>query len=65
MNESVVRVTQALSAFGGDHRIVEFTEPARTAADAARLLGVPEPTLHRWLRSGELASSAFRCSSLF
>jgi prolyl-tRNA editing enzyme YbaK/EbsC (Cys-tRNA(Pro) deacylase) len=39
VNESVVRVTQALSAFGGDHRIVEFTEPARTAADAARLLG--------------------------
>ncbi len=39
MNESVARVTDALSAFGGDHRIVEFTEPARTAADAARLLG--------------------------
>jgi PTS system nitrogen regulatory IIA component len=28
-----------------------------TARDAARLLGVPEPTLHRWLRSGELAST--------
>jgi prolyl-tRNA editing enzyme YbaK/EbsC (Cys-tRNA(Pro) deacylase) len=33
------RVQSALSAFGGDHEIVEFTEPARTAADAARLLG--------------------------
>ena len=39
MNESVVRVQEALKAFGGDHAIVEFTEPARTAADAARLLG--------------------------
>lgn len=38
MNESVSRVREALRAFGGDHRIVEFTEPARTAADAARLL---------------------------
>jgi PTS system nitrogen regulatory IIA component len=28
-----------------------------TARDAARLLGVPEPTLHRWLRSGELAAT--------
>jgi prolyl-tRNA editing enzyme YbaK/EbsC (Cys-tRNA(Pro) deacylase) len=39
MNESVARVREALRAFGGDHAIVEFTEPARTAADAARLLG--------------------------
>ena len=39
MNESVARVSEALKAFGGDHAIVEFTEPARTAADAARLLG--------------------------
>jgi prolyl-tRNA editing enzyme YbaK/EbsC (Cys-tRNA(Pro) deacylase) len=39
VNESVVRVKEVLGAFGGDHRIVEFTEPARTAADAARLLG--------------------------
>jgi prolyl-tRNA editing enzyme YbaK/EbsC (Cys-tRNA(Pro) deacylase) len=39
VNESVGRVQRALDAFGGDHRIVEFTEPARTAADAARLLG--------------------------
>ena len=33
------RFKDALTAFGGDHRIVEFAEPARTAADAARLLG--------------------------
>jgi prolyl-tRNA editing enzyme YbaK/EbsC (Cys-tRNA(Pro) deacylase) len=39
VNESVQRVQEALRAFGGDHAIVEFTEPARTAADAARLLG--------------------------
>jgi len=39
MNESVVRVREALRAFGGTHELVEFTEPARTAADAARLLG--------------------------
>ncbi len=39
MNDSLARVREALDAFGGDHRIVEFTEPARTAADAARLLG--------------------------
>jgi prolyl-tRNA editing enzyme YbaK/EbsC (Cys-tRNA(Pro) deacylase) len=39
VNESIGRVQHALDAFGGDHRIVEFTEPARTAADAARLLG--------------------------
>jgi prolyl-tRNA editing enzyme YbaK/EbsC (Cys-tRNA(Pro) deacylase) len=32
-------VREALRAFGGDHALVEFTEPARTAADAARLLG--------------------------
>ena len=36
---SIDRVRDALAAFGGDHAIVEFTEPARTAADAARLLG--------------------------
>jgi prolyl-tRNA editing enzyme YbaK/EbsC (Cys-tRNA(Pro) deacylase) len=36
---SIDRVREALHAFGGDHAIVEFTEPARTAADAARLLG--------------------------
>ncbi len=28
-----------------------------TARDAARLLGVPEATLERWLRSGELAAT--------
>jgi prolyl-tRNA editing enzyme YbaK/EbsC (Cys-tRNA(Pro) deacylase) len=39
VNDSILRVREALTAFGGDHRIVEFTEPARTAADAARLLG--------------------------
>ena len=39
MSESLTRVQEALRAFGGDHHIVEFTEPARTAADAARLLG--------------------------
>ena len=38
MSDSVSRVREALRAFGGDHQIVEFTEPARTAADAARLL---------------------------
>lgn len=38
MNESVLRVQEALRAFGGAHTIVELTEPARTAADAARLL---------------------------
>ena len=36
---ATARVRDALRAFGGDHRVVEFTEPARTAADAARLLG--------------------------
>jgi len=36
---SIDRVRDALAAFGGAHEIVEFTEPARTAADAARLLG--------------------------
>jgi prolyl-tRNA editing enzyme YbaK/EbsC (Cys-tRNA(Pro) deacylase) len=36
---SIGRVREALTRFGGDHTIVEFTEPARTAADAARLLG--------------------------
>jgi prolyl-tRNA editing enzyme YbaK/EbsC (Cys-tRNA(Pro) deacylase) len=39
MNESVIRVRAVLDAFGGAHAIVELTEPARTAADAARLLG--------------------------
>jgi len=38
VNESLQRVREALNAFGGEHAIVEFTEPARTAADAARLL---------------------------
>jgi prolyl-tRNA editing enzyme YbaK/EbsC (Cys-tRNA(Pro) deacylase) len=38
MNESVARVEEALRAFG-DFTIVELAEPARTAADAARLLG--------------------------
>lgn len=28
-----------------------------TARDAARLLGVPESTLHRWVKSGELAAT--------
>ena len=39
MSDSVARVRDALRAFSGEHSIVEFTEPARTAADAARLLG--------------------------
>ena len=39
MSDSLDRVREALRAFSGDHDIVEFTEPARTAADAARLLG--------------------------
>jgi prolyl-tRNA editing enzyme YbaK/EbsC (Cys-tRNA(Pro) deacylase) len=39
VSDSVARVREALAAFGGDHAIVEFTEPARTAADAAKLLG--------------------------
>ena len=38
MSDSVSRFQDALRAFGGDHRIIEFAEPARTAADAARLL---------------------------
>jgi len=38
-SESVTRVQDALRAFGGEHAIVELAEPARTAADAARLLG--------------------------
>lgn len=38
VNDSVARVRQALLAFG-DYTLVEFAEPARTAADAARLLG--------------------------
>ena len=39
MNEGVARVRDALAAFGGTHAIVELSEAARTAADAARLLG--------------------------
>ena len=39
MSESIARVRDALAAFSGEHAVVEFTEPARTAADAARLLG--------------------------
>lgn len=39
MNESIARVQAALAVFGGAHTIVELAEPARTAADAARLLG--------------------------
>jgi len=39
VNDSILRVREALRAFGDHHAIVEFTEPARTAADAARLLG--------------------------
>ena len=48
MNPAVQRVTEALRAFGGDHTIVELTEPARTAADAARLVGC---------RVGQIANS--------
>jgi prolyl-tRNA editing enzyme YbaK/EbsC (Cys-tRNA(Pro) deacylase) len=36
---SVRRVQAALDALGGGHRVVELTEPARTATDAARALG--------------------------
>jgi prolyl-tRNA editing enzyme YbaK/EbsC (Cys-tRNA(Pro) deacylase) len=36
---STARVREALAAFGGDHEVVELAESARTAADAARLLG--------------------------
>jgi prolyl-tRNA editing enzyme YbaK/EbsC (Cys-tRNA(Pro) deacylase) len=39
MNEAVARVRAALEAFGGGHEVVELAEAARTAADAARLLG--------------------------
>ena len=39
MTDSLTRVRDALGAFGGEHTIVELTEPARTAADAARLVG--------------------------
>ena len=38
MSDSLARFEEALRALGGDHRIIEFAEPARTAADAARLL---------------------------
>ncbi|PYM36739.1 MAG: hypothetical protein DME15_02905 [Candidatus Rokuibacteriota bacterium] len=36
---SVRRVQAALDALGGGHRVVELTESARTATDAARALG--------------------------
>jgi prolyl-tRNA editing enzyme YbaK/EbsC (Cys-tRNA(Pro) deacylase) len=39
MNEAVARVRAALEAFGGAHDVVELAEAARTAAEAARLLG--------------------------
>jgi len=39
VNDAVARVQDALRAFGGEHAVVELTEPARTAADAARLVG--------------------------
>ena len=39
MNDAVRRVDDALRSFGGEHTIVELAEPARTAADAARLVG--------------------------
>jgi prolyl-tRNA editing enzyme YbaK/EbsC (Cys-tRNA(Pro) deacylase) len=39
MNEAVARVRAALESFGGAHDVVELTEAARTAADAARLVG--------------------------
>jgi prolyl-tRNA editing enzyme YbaK/EbsC (Cys-tRNA(Pro) deacylase) len=39
VSDSLERVREALRAFSGEHSIVEFAEPARTAADAARLLG--------------------------
>ena len=39
MNDAVARVQDVLRAFGGAHAVVELTEPARTAADAARLVG--------------------------
>ncbi len=38
-NPSVQRVQEALAAFGGEHRVIELAESARTAADAARALG--------------------------
>jgi prolyl-tRNA editing enzyme YbaK/EbsC (Cys-tRNA(Pro) deacylase) len=39
MTPAVERVRACLRAFGGAHAVIELTEPARTAADAARLLG--------------------------
>ena len=36
---SVRRVQEALDALGGDHRVIELTASARTAADAARAVG--------------------------
>ena len=39
MNASVERVRAVLASLGGTHEIVELSEAARTAADAARLLG--------------------------
>ncbi len=38
-NPSVQRVQDALTAFGGEHCVIELAESARTAADAARALG--------------------------
>jgi len=40
MHPNTERVVAALRAAGCDSEVVELTEPARTAADAARLLGV-------------------------
>jgi len=39
MTPAVERVRAAVASFGGAHEIVELSEAARTAADAARLLG--------------------------
>ena len=39
LNASVRRVQDALDALGGGHRVIELSESARTAADAARALG--------------------------
>ena len=36
---SLERVQEALTALGGDHRVVALDQSARTAADAARALG--------------------------
>jgi prolyl-tRNA editing enzyme YbaK/EbsC (Cys-tRNA(Pro) deacylase) len=39
VNDAVARVREILHELGGAHTVVELTEPARTAADAARLIG--------------------------